>query len=159
MKININACELPLPAYRHLPGVNARHAEDAFDFIKLLTPPVTKSKDALQNPAWCYGVKLFNDGFYWECHEVLEEIWSNAPPNSRERFLVQGVIHLANAALKEKLHRKKAKQRLVELAVECFERLSLTGPDKVFMALSLSDLLTAARAPRLTDQSLALIQY
>ena len=35
-----------------------------------------------QDPFWekkdwvsvCDGLKLFNEGFYWECHEVLEDV-------------------------------------------------------------------------------------
>jgi hypothetical protein len=41
------------------------------------------------------GIDLFNQGRYFEAHEVLEADWAGAP--RRERFFLQGVIHMAVA--------------------------------------------------------------
>jgi hypothetical protein len=110
---------IPLPARRYLPGVNERHPEDAFDHVKALCAERTDEPGAARNTAWHYGLRLFNGGFYWEAHEVLEEVWRRARPNSRERYLVQCVIHLANGALKLSLGRTRAAVRLSGLADEC----------------------------------------
>jgi len=61
---------------------------------------VTNDASYQSNTGWLYGIHLFNHGFYWEAHEVLEAVWNNAAPNSREKHLVQGVIQIANAQLK-----------------------------------------------------------
>ncbi|MGH7909542.1 MAG: DUF309 domain-containing protein [Thermodesulfobacteriota bacterium] len=41
------------------------------------------------------GVLLFNEGFYFECHEFLEEIWRKE--NGREKEFLKGLIHAAVA--------------------------------------------------------------
>jgi hypothetical protein len=41
------------------------------------------------------GVRLFNAGFYFECHDVLEEMWSGVRGESRDFF--QGLIQVAVA--------------------------------------------------------------
>lgn len=99
---------------------------------------VTTSTDAHKNTAWRYGLRLINEGFYWEAHEVLEAVWMHALPNSRERFLVQGIIHCANAALKIRMDRESAAHRLSILAAECIER-AFRNADQELMGLDNSE--------------------
>ena len=108
----------PLPAHAYVPGQSARHPEGAFDAMRDAAPLVTRSEEAASNPAWRYGLRLFAGGWFWECHEVLEAVWMNAPPNSRERALVQAVIQLANAALKARMGQERATARLCARARE-----------------------------------------
>jgi len=44
---------------------------------------------------WQEGVRLFDQGAYWECHEVLEPLWLAA--DGLDRSFYQGVILLAAA--------------------------------------------------------------
>lgn len=111
----MRATQDALPAWRHLPGINERPAETRFDNIKSAALPVTEDATAARNPAWRYGLLLLNAGYYWEAHEVLERVWLNAPPNSREQRLVQAVIHVANGALKREMGRSNAARRLAAL--------------------------------------------
>ncbi len=54
-------------------------------------PPTPRSKpDALHE-----GIELFNEERYWECHEVLEQIWH--PAKGTERDIIQGMILTAAA--------------------------------------------------------------
>jgi predicted metal-dependent hydrolase len=39
------------------------------------------------------GIRLFNEGAYFECHEVLEEAWT--PERGPRRLFLQGLIHVA----------------------------------------------------------------
>jgi predicted metal-dependent hydrolase len=39
------------------------------------------------------GIELFNRGEFYECHEVLEDIWR--PATGADRFFLQSVIHFA----------------------------------------------------------------
>lgn len=39
------------------------------------------------------GIEFFNCGEFFECHEVLEELWR--PEHGPRRLFLQGVIHLA----------------------------------------------------------------
>ncbi|MDG1209842.1 MAG: DUF309 domain-containing protein [Paracoccaceae bacterium] len=97
---------LPLPTHKHIPGQNARHPEDAFDWIR------DQAATEAGNAAWLYGLRLLREGFYWEAHEVLEPVWMAAAPNSAEKAIAQAVIQLANAALKLDMGKPKAAVRL-----------------------------------------------
>jgi len=115
----LDPSQIPLPDYAHVPGANARHVEGFLDDV--IATPHTRTLDstAHSNIAWQYGLRLMEEGFYWEAHEVLETVWMNATPNDRERALLQGLIHVTNAALKVKMNRMSAAKKLSSLAEEC----------------------------------------
>lgn len=48
-----------------------------------------------ENKAYLHAIKLFNSKYFWECHEVLEEIWliKQAP----FKTFLQGIIQAAAA--------------------------------------------------------------
>jgi len=128
-----------LPDHKHLPGKNQRHPEDTFDHVKEYCLKTTSDATAAENKPWLYGLQLINHGFYWEAHEVLEEVWMRAVPNSREKWLLQCVIHLANGSLKLELALEQAAIRLALLADECRSR-AFAGEIEVLMGLSKDDL-------------------
>jgi len=57
-------------------------------------------------------VKLFNDKEYFECHEVLEDIWFDVRDNSRD--LYQGLLH-ASVALYHLTKKNNLKGTLIQL--------------------------------------------
>ncbi len=111
---------LALPLYSYVPGhdlphpvndphghsFNARHAPP-------LPPPTIAelpTDSALRrhalaallvtNSPWLFALDLFNAGFYWEAHEAWESFWNAFGRTSPEARCVQGLIHLAAAAVK-----------------------------------------------------------
>lgn len=48
-------------------------------------------------PQYLHGIALFNAGAFYECHEVLEELWLQATGN--ERQLLHALIQAAAALL------------------------------------------------------------
>ena len=52
------------------------------------------------DPLWLYALDLFNGGWYWEAHEAWEGFWNALGRTTPEARLVQGLIHLAAAAVK-----------------------------------------------------------
>jgi hypothetical protein len=105
----------PLPPYSYVPGhdhphpitdpnghsFNARHKEAPFDFP---TDPTSRHHAlaaflATCSP-WLYALDLFNAGFYWEAHEAWEHFWNALGRTTPEARCVQGLIHLAAAAVK-----------------------------------------------------------
>jgi len=92
-----SADTIPLPISKHLPGKNKRPDDGLLESVAEKASTVTEDASYRSNTAWLYGIRLFNNGYYWEAHEVLEAVWNNATPNSREKHLVQGVIQIANA--------------------------------------------------------------
>jgi len=119
--------DYPLPASRHIPGINARPDIEPLERVASLASNPTTSSTAEHNVAWRYGLRIFNERYYWEAHEVLETVWMHASPNSRERHLVQGVIHITNAALKLVMQRENASSRLSVLALESLRRAYPSG--------------------------------
>lgn len=136
----MNHNEIPLPDYAYIPGINARHKEGFLNHVKDMASDITKDGTAKDNLAWLYGIRLLENAFYWECHEVLEEVWMKAAPNSRERYLVQGIIHLANAALKIKMDRASAAQKLASLAANSIHEAYVGFTQDSLLHLRKSDL-------------------
>ena len=136
----LKAEDLPFLDHAYIPGKNERHADGFLDHILDLAPAETLDLTASDNVAWNFGLRLLANAYYWEAHEVLERVWLNSAPNGRERILVQGMIHMANAALKIRMERPAAAQRLADLAAssidEAFagyggERLMGLGRDRL----------------------------
>ena len=65
------------------------------------------------------GIRLFNQGRFWEAHEAWEAVWLRHPEDGR--FFIQGLIQLAAAyhQLRRGIHRgfrihlRRAQERLV----------------------------------------------
>ena len=64
------------------------------------------------------GIKLFNEERFWECHEVLEQIWH--PAKGAEREIIQGLI-LTAAALVH--HQKSEDDVCLRMLKKALERL------------------------------------
>ena len=43
------------------------------------------------------GLELFDQGEYFECHEVIEDLWLETPESDKNRDLYKGVIQAAAA--------------------------------------------------------------
>jgi len=52
------------------------------------------------NLRWLYALDLYDAGFYWEAHEVWEGFWNALGKTTPAARFVQGLIHLAAAAVK-----------------------------------------------------------
>lgn len=95
-----------LPPYRFVPGLNPHphHDPEGHSYGKPVTalppwsPGMWRSLDS-----WLYGVDLYNFAYWWEAHEVLEQLWHAAGRTSPHARLVQGIIHISAANLN--LHR------------------------------------------------------
>ena len=51
----------------------------------------------MADPRFLKGLHLFNHGEYFECHEVIEELWLKTPSEDKYRDLYKGVIQAAAA--------------------------------------------------------------
>ncbi|MWD26850.1 DUF309 domain-containing protein [Aquicoccus sp. SCR17] len=109
---------IPRPDHAYVPGRNARHAEDAFDPVKAEVTEGMGAADLARTRTWEAGQVYYREGFYWECHEVLEAVWMALPEGDSDRGAVQGLIQLANARLKLRMDKPRAARRLCALAEE-----------------------------------------
>lgn len=50
---------------------------------------------------YLYAIDLFNYGYFWEAHEVLEVLWFDAGKETTTGIFIQGIIQVSAALLKE----------------------------------------------------------
>jgi predicted metal-dependent hydrolase len=101
-----------VPPHAYVPGQTARHPDGSFDAIKASVSHDVLPASLHLTEAWAAGRAYLDAGFYWECHEVLEAVWMRTPEGSAERDMVQALIQLANARLKQRMGRNRAAWRL-----------------------------------------------
>jgi uncharacterized protein len=126
-----------VPPHAHVPGLNARHPEDWFDHIKASVTDETPIELLSQTEAWQVGLSYFHDGYFWECHEVLEAVWMRAPDPSPERALIQAMIQLANARLKIRMGKPNAARRLCAMVDDLLQQC---GAAETILGLRLSEI-------------------
>ena len=126
-----------VPPHAHVPGLNARHPEDWFDHIKQSVTDETPIELLGQTEAWLVGLSYFHDGYFWECHEVLEAVWMRAPDPSPERTIIQAMIQLANARLKIRMGKPNAARRLCAMVDDLLQQC---GAAETILGLRLTDI-------------------
>ena len=114
------APQIPLPPYSYVPGHELPHPVNdpaghlygvqheppipAAELALLPTEPEPRRRALAAtlaiNSRWLYALDLFNAGFYWEAHEVWESFWNALGRKTPEALSIQGLIHLAAAAVK-----------------------------------------------------------
>lgn len=111
-----------LPKHAHTPGVNARPAPHV---------PVQATVDVgilSEHPDYMEGWRLLKAGYPWEAHEVWESLWRVLPASSGARHLLQGLIHLAAAAVKGRQRNRAGIQHHLARAKAHFEAAEGMGP-------------------------------
>ena len=111
------APDIPLPPYSYVPGHGLPHpVNDPRGHLFNSPEPVPLSLDQLPDdpasrrqavaalfathPDWLHALDLFNEGYAWEAHEAWEQFWHALGRTTPEARFVQGLIHLAAAAVK-----------------------------------------------------------
>lgn len=115
------APDIPLPRYAYVPGHDLPHPvndPDGHSHGNVPQPPPLPSDAMARLPTepasrrlalaallaadrrWHHALDLFNEGFSWESHEGWEQFWHALGRTTPEARFVQGLIHLAAAAVK-----------------------------------------------------------
>ncbi|MFP4274357.1 MAG: DUF309 domain-containing protein [Paracoccaceae bacterium] len=115
------------PPHAYVPGRTPRHPEGAFDEIRDSVSDGMAASALCATEAWRTGLRWFEEGYYWEAHEVLEPVWMAAPPNAPERHMVQAVIQAANARLKRRMGRPRAAERLEARVSALLDECAISG--------------------------------
>lgn len=65
---------------------------------------------------YLYGIDLFNEGYWWECHEVMEALWHTSGIGTPAGHVLQAVIQCAAAHLKTRTSQLGGARRLLDHA-------------------------------------------
>jgi uncharacterized protein len=133
-----------LPDEPHVPGQNIRPRDADISHIARTAPRPTNPANWRDNEAYMAGLRLYANGYDWEAHEVWEPVWMHAALRSQERELTQGLIQLANAALKLKMDQPKAARRLAAIADRHFREAGF-GEATTVMGVDLTAITEASR--------------
>ena len=93
----------PFPDYRHVPGQTPHPIRDPGGHSynrKAEKLGAFDPEDWRSCETYLYGIDLFNHGFWWETHEVLETVWIAAGRRTEAGLFIQGLIQIALAQLK-----------------------------------------------------------
>lgn len=107
------------PAYRHVPGRTPHPTRDAdgHSYGKPETEmPDLNDFDWRRCDPYLYGIDLFNAGYWWECHEVLEALWHAAGIGTPAAHVLQAIIQCAAAQLKITCEQPSGARRLLQHA-------------------------------------------
>src|ERR1700704_3350657 len=106
---------LPLPRWAYVPG-EADEANADYETLAQITALVPSRFGGYvpaRHPALRYGIRLNDDGYFWESQEILEAVWAAAPQGGRERILLRACILIASANLKLRMEKPRAAARLL----------------------------------------------
>ncbi|MCP4573433.1 MAG: DUF309 domain-containing protein [bacterium] len=107
------------PAYRHVPGRTPHPTRDpeghSYGQSEEKMPDLNDFDWRTCEP-YLYGIDLFNAGYWWECHEVLEALWHAAEIGTPAAHVLQAVIQCAAAHLKIVCGQPNGARRLLEHA-------------------------------------------
>ena len=148
------APDVPLPAYGYIPGHGAHPERDPDGHrhheVTAKLGPAPTDDDHRSHDGYLHLLDLFNLGYYWEAHEVLEAWWREAtaaPENSTRRSLFQGLLRLAAAGVKARDGRPNGVSKhclrgaeLLRKAIGDAEKTTLLGLEVVQLVAQATDL-------------------
>jgi len=130
--------EFPLPSRKYIPGQGIhpdRHPQGSH----IPEIPPEDKEFTMDNWQYCqrylYAIDLFNAGYWWEAHEVLEELWVESGRTTEIARFLQGVIQVSAALLKVTISNPRGAIRLAERGIRKLR--SQTG---VYLGINIHDL-------------------
>jgi hypothetical protein len=142
--------DIPLPPYTFVPG-RAPHPvrdPDGHLFGQPPTRPAPLDPTRWQDSRdYLHGIDLFNEGYYWEAHEVWEGLWHAAGRTGVTADLLKGLIQLTAAGVKVRQGVPAGVASLAAGSADLFRGVAqaLGGPDARHLGLRLGDLIDFAR--------------
>lgn len=110
----------PFPAYKHLPGQTPHPTRDPAGHSYGQAEPELPDLNVSEwhdCEHYLFGIDLFNEGYWWECHEVLEGLWHASGIGSEAGHVLQAVIQCAAAHLKASTDRPVGAMRLLDHSI------------------------------------------
>jgi hypothetical protein len=93
----------PLPLRKYIPGkgIHPDKHPDGSHIPRLPPQDVKFGQDNWRkSQRYLYAIDLFNQGYWWEAHEVLEKLWIQTGRTTPIARFIQGIIQTSAALLK-----------------------------------------------------------
>lgn len=104
---------MPMPETRYIPGFTPKPENHSSLILRLYEVKVLTPRTWGENMGFLYGIDLLNHAYFWEVHEVLEQIWHySGRSTSTPGLLLQALIQTAAALLKLQSGQTAAGHRL-----------------------------------------------
>lgn len=133
----------PFPTYRFIPGQSPHPRRDALGHSHGQPEPTCLNVLAerwFESEDYLFAVDLYNHGFWWESHEVLEALWHAAGHKTPEGEFYRALIQFAAASLKRFVGKSAPAQRLLQRGCERLSKLP-----RQYMGLDVTAFSEAAR--------------
>ena len=114
--MTVRLTDRPLPSYRHVPGRTPHPTRDPDGHSYNLPEsslPNLNDRPWQECEHYLFGLDLFNEGYWWECHEVMEALWHVAKLGTPAGHVLQAVIQCAASHLKIRTGQLKGSRRLL----------------------------------------------
>ncbi len=101
------------PNQKYLPGSRKRHLKNVLP-RELTAEKTTEfgSNSWEESKTYLFAIDLFNAGYWWEAHEILESLWKETERKSNVARFLQGLIQLSAALLKKSQSSEKGARGL-----------------------------------------------
>lgn len=119
------APERDFPPYRFIPGRHPHPTAHPDGHSRDREPDPSPAPDGSTwrtHGLYLHACDLYNHGYFWEAHEGWEELWHRTPAARHEKLVLQGLIQVAAAHLKERTGTPDGARRLARRATEKLRR-------------------------------------
>jgi predicted Rossmann fold flavoprotein len=111
----------PFPPYRFIPGRSPHPRRHPHGYAFSLPEPLPRdfSSDRWwQSEDYLYGIDLYNQGYWWESHEVFEALWHHVGRDTVSGQFFRALIQVAAANLKHSMGILGSAQRLWQCGLD-----------------------------------------
>jgi len=126
-----------LPSYRYRPGRTPHPRRDVSGHSYAQPEPLTNAWIPQQwrtLESWLYAADLFNEHYWWECHEQLEALWKAAGKKNAPARFVRGAIQIAAACLHRECGKEASAIKQARAGLATIES-AIQGHDGTFMGV------------------------
>lgn len=130
------------PPYAFVPGRNPhpKISPEGYLYNKL-EDKYKPIENYLDSEHYLYAIDLFNYGYYWETHEVLEGLWNSHNREGDIADFLKAIIRLSAAGVKVKQGQEKGIKEHSLAAQNIFKNIKNKNNNEVFLGINLNKLI------------------
>lgn len=134
----------PMPAYRHLPFKTPHpYMDEGGHSYGQELPKVSgfNQQNWQHCEAYLYSIDLFNQGYWWEAHELLKQVCYDVGRESAIGSFLEALIQVAAGELKHFMQEEEGARTLVERGLS-----GLVTEQKVYLGIEVAAFATDIKA-------------